>query len=115
MIFLYLMSAVYIFAGIMHFVKPRFYRPMMPPYIPWHNAMIALSGVAELALGVGLLIPSVRSLAAWGVIALLIAVSPVHIYMLQVRKEKFAKIPLWFLLARLPMQILLMVWAYLYT
>ena len=51
MIGLYLMSAVYIGAGIMHFIKPQFYRPMMPPYIPWHNAMIALSGVAELIFG----------------------------------------------------------------
>ena len=112
-LFLYVMAIIYILAGLIHFWKPQFYRPMMPPYIPAHNLMIFLSGVAEVILGLGLLWPVTRVLAAWGVIALLIAISPAHIFMLQ-HKDRFSKIPIWALWLRLPLQILLMAWAFLY-
>lgn len=77
---LVLMGAFYAAAGINHFVDPAAYRPLMPPELPAHELLIWLSGAAELALGVGLIIPETRRWAAWGVIALLIAIVPANIY-----------------------------------
>jgi uncharacterized membrane protein len=113
---LLVMSLFYVFAGINHFRNPDFYLRMMPPYIPMHAEMVFLSGVAELALGVALLIPVLRVYAAWGVIALLIAVFPANVHM------ALANIPLgdrptpeWALWARLPFQGLLIAWAWWHT
>jgi uncharacterized membrane protein len=55
-----------ILAGILHFVKPKFFLAIMPPYIPAHQLMVALSGVAEIIFGTGLLFDNTRSWAAWG-------------------------------------------------
>ena len=74
------MAIIYIFAGVMHFIKPEMYMKIMPPFIPFHMFMVYFSGVAEIALGIGLLIPRYSRLAAWGVIALLIAIYPANIY-----------------------------------
>ncbi len=63
---LWLMGALYIAAGIYHFVDPAFYVKIMPPYLPWHLELVYLSGVAEILLGALVLIPATRSLAAWG-------------------------------------------------
>jgi uncharacterized membrane protein len=57
------------------------YMKIMPPYVPWHRAMVELSGAAEILGGIGLLIPRVRRAAALGLVALLIAVFPANIYM----------------------------------
>jgi len=51
------MAAFYVFAGINHFRDPGFYLPMMPPYLPWHRELIWLSGVAEVGLGLAVLVP----------------------------------------------------------
>jgi uncharacterized membrane protein len=71
----------YTVAGVLHFLKPSPYLKIMPPYIPWPLAMVYISGAAEIAGGVGLLIPSVRRAAAWGLVALLVAVFPANLYM----------------------------------
>ena len=113
MIGLYLMAALYIYAGINHFRKPRFYLKAMPTYIPNQKLMVDLSGIFEIVLGIALLFPPTRSYAAWGIILLLIAVFPSNIYMLT--SGKFHKIPKWFLWARLPLQGVLIWWAYLYV
>jgi uncharacterized membrane protein len=110
---LYLMSFLYTIAGINHFIKPKFYLAIMPPYIPAHELMVLLSGIAELVLGIGLLFPLTRALAAWGIILLLLAVLPANVYM--ITSEKFSKIPTWILWLRLPLQFLLIWWAYIYT
>lgn len=110
---LYLMSFLYIIAGINHFIKPKFYLAIMPPYIPAHELMVLLSGIAEVVLGIGLLFPLTRALAAWGIILLLLAVLPANVYM--ITSEKFSKIPTWILWLRLPLQFLLIWWAYIYT
>ncbi|HVM97496.1 MAG TPA: DoxX family protein, partial [Candidatus Acidoferrales bacterium] len=78
-VLLYLMAVFYVFAGYMHFAKPDFYMPMMPPYLPWHAELVFLSGVAEVICGIGLLFPATRQLAAWATIALLIAVFPANL------------------------------------
>lgn len=74
-------AAFYTFAGVLHFLKPAPYLKTMPPYVPWHSAMVSISGAAEIAGGLGLLIPPVRRVAAWGLVALLIAVFPANLYM----------------------------------
>jgi uncharacterized membrane protein len=80
-IFLILASVFYVFAGVMHFVKPTMYLKIMPPYIPWHVTMVRVSGGCEILGGLGLLVPFTRRLAAWGLVALLIAVFPANLYM----------------------------------
>lgn len=112
---LYLMATIYILAGINHFRVPKFYLPMMPPYIPKPRLMIALSGIAEIFLGALLLWPQTTALATWGIILMLIVFYSVHIYMFQARNTIFARIPNWLIIVRLPLQVALIAWAYLYT
>ncbi len=106
------MAGMYIVAGILHFVRPGFYTRIIPPYLPAHWLLVLLSGGAEILLGAGLLFDETRSLAAWGIILMLLAFMPVHIYMLQ--SEKFKNLPKWVLWARLPLQLALIYWAYVY-
>ena len=118
---IYVMAAFYVFAGVMHFVAPGFYLQIVPPPLPAHEALVILSGVAEIVLGVGLLFPATRRISAWGVIALLIAVFPANIYQALynptlVDPPSFMGQPsqtaLW---VRLPLQFVLMYWAWQYT
>jgi len=83
----------------------------MPPFIPAPHAMVLISGICEILGGVGVMIPATRAAAAWGLIALLIAVFPANIYM--AADPKFANIaPRWTLFARLPLQFVLVWWIY---
>ena len=109
----YVMAAMYIFAGMMHFIKPKVYGAVMPKYIPAKRAMVFWSGVAEIAGGIGLLFEATRTLAIWGIIVMLAVFMLVHIDMLTNKKTK-AKFPLWLLWLRIPMQFGLMYWAYYY-
>jgi len=110
---LYIQALVYIGAGITHFVRPRMYLAIMPPYLPAHQLLVDLSGVAEIVLGLGLLLPATRAWAAWGLMLLLIAVFPANVYM--ATADQFAPIPDWIRWGRLPLQGLLIWWAYRYT
>ncbi len=116
-VLLWVMGVFYIVAGINHFRDPAFYRPMMPSYLPAHDLLIFLSGVAEVLCGIGVLIPHTRRLAAWATIALLIAVFPANIHV------AWHNVPLggrseglgvwnW---VRLPFQAVLILWAWWYT
>jgi uncharacterized membrane protein len=114
---LYLMAAFYVVAGVMHFVRPDAYLPMMPPYLPWHAALVFWSGVAELGLGLAVLVPSLRPYAAWGIILLLIAIFPANIHIALNNVPLFgnpegAGIWNW---VRLPFQGVLALWAWWYT
>lgn len=112
---LYLMSAFYIFAGVMHFYKPGLYYKITPPVlIQWKKPINIISGAAEIAGGLGLLFYSTRSMAAWGLVLLLIAVFPANIYMLT-SKGAGLKIKMWILWLRIPLQFVLIAWAYWYT
>jgi uncharacterized membrane protein len=111
---LIVMSLFYVIAGVAHFARPGMYMKIMPPYLPAPLALVYLSGVAEIVVGAMLLVPGLRSWGAWGVIALLIAVFPANVYMLQ-RGGKSFGIPEWTLWARLPLQGVLIAWAYWYT
>lgn len=116
----YLMAAFYVYGGINHFLNPDFYLAIMPPYIPAHGAMVALSGVAEIALGILILVPRTQILAAWGIIAMLVVFLPVHIHML-VNHDLFPEFKLFpevgvtFLWLRFPLQGVLGLWAWWYT
>ncbi|CAM4021496.1 DoxX family protein [Flavobacterium weaverense] len=111
---IYVMAFIYVIAGINHFRNPRLYIKIIPPYFPNPKALNAISGVAEILLGIGLCIPAVSNYAAWGVIALLIAIFPAHIYMYFDEKARMG-LPKWVLLLRMPLQIALIYWAYQYT
>ncbi len=108
---LVLAAGFYIFAGSLHFFRPAMYVKIMPPYIPWHLQMVYLSGAFEILGGVGLLIPRTRRAAAWGLIALLIAVFPANLYMatnpIEAGAESIAPVLRW---GRLPVQVLLIWW-----
>jgi uncharacterized membrane protein len=65
-ILLWLLGIFFVLAGINHFRAPEFYLKIMPPYVPWHSAMVAISGAAELLLGLAVLYPKTRKLAGWG-------------------------------------------------
>ncbi|MCG6166574.1 DoxX family protein [Leptospira sp. FAT2] len=110
---LYTMAVLYIFAGVMHFVLPKFYLRIMPPYVPYPKFVVYFSGVVEIALGGMLLFPETRQIGAWGVILLLIAVFPANLYHYQSRRKTDP--PKWALLLRLPIQLLLIYWAYTFT
>ncbi len=110
---LYIQAVVYMAAGINHFIRPNTYLALMPPYIPAHGLMVMLSGIAEIVLGAGLLFPATRSLSAWGLILLLIAVFPANVHMAVA--SRFQSIPAWVRWGRLPLQGLLIWWAYRYT
>ncbi|MGB0176837.1 MAG: DoxX family protein [Owenweeksia sp.] len=110
----YIMALLYIAAGISHFIIPRLYQRIVPPFIPWPKATVFWSGVAEIILGLALCFPALRSQAALGVIILLILVFPANIYQLTNVKARLG-LPVWLLILRLPIQLVLIYWAYLYT
>ena len=110
---LYAMAAMYVFAGLMHFIKPKAYLRIMPKYLPNHEAMVKWSGMAEIAIGVLLCIPQTKDLAIYGLILMLFIFLTVHFYMLTGEKES-AGIPKWILILRIPLQFFLMWWAYWY-
>lgn len=109
-----LFAMIFIGGGINHFVNPEFYLMIIPPYLPWHLALVYISGVFEILLGVGLLIPRFQTLSAWGLIALLVAVSPanIHMYLNSGQYPEMSKIALF---VRLILQVGLVIWAYSYT
>jgi uncharacterized membrane protein len=108
---LVLAAIFYVGAGSLHFLRPEPYLKIMPPYVPWHLAMVRISGFFEIVGGLGLLIPPTRRAAAWGLIALLIAVFPANFYMatnpIEAGAVSIAPILRW---GRLPLQLLLMWW-----
>jgi uncharacterized membrane protein len=118
---LYVMGVMYVGAGAMHFVVPTLYAQIIPPAFPRPLALVYLSGVAEIVLGIGVLIPRTRRLAAWGLIALLIAVFPANVYM-ATHDVVLEGLPAWAnspsdaaTWARLPFQLVFVAWAWWYT
>src|SRR4028119_193601 len=99
----YLLGLSFALAGLYHFINPAFYLRMMPPYLPWHLFLIYLSGFFEAALGLLLLVPKYTRLAAWGLIALLVAVFPANVQM-ALNPQLFPDIPPLALWLRLPLQ-----------
>ncbi|KUJ57621.1 DoxX family protein [Chryseobacterium aquaticum] len=100
-----------ILAGILHFVKPYFFMKIMPEYIPFHLKMVYISGLVEILCGILLLFPETQKLGAYLCILLFIAVFPANIEM--ARKFYLAHHKyFWLTVIRLPLQIVLIWWAY---
>ena len=110
----YLLGLLFALAGLYHFVNPAFYLRMMPPYLPWHLFLVYFSGLCETALGLLLLVPKYTRLAAWGLIALLVAVFPANLYM-AFNPQLFPELSPVALWLRLPLQGLLIAWVYTFT
>jgi uncharacterized membrane protein len=104
-------AVLYIGAGSLHFIRPEPYLRIVPPYVPWHAAMVRISGAFEILGGLGLLLPATRRAAAWGLVALLIAVFPANLYMamypVDAGAAAIAPVLRW---GRLPLQALLIWW-----
>lgn len=106
-----LVGPFFVFAGVMHFVIPGTYRKIVPPWVPAPEAMVYLTGAAEIAGGVGIMVSARRRLAGWWLIATMIAVFPANLHM-AINAEDFPAIPggavsLW---ARLPFQGVFIAW-----
>lgn len=103
-------------AGLNHFITPETYVGMMPVELPAPLMLVYISGVAEVLGGLGLSLPATRKLAAWGLVALYIAVFPANLNMainhLPLGKSE---LPAWALWARLPLQGVLIAWAWWFT
>lgn len=109
----YLLAALFVGAGTLHFVRPQIYDAIVPPWaapglFPSARSVTLLSGAAEVAGGLGLLFPLTRPAARWGLALLLLAVFPANLAMAQ-QPEKYG-LPAWALWARLPLQPLLIWW-----
>jgi uncharacterized membrane protein len=112
----WVLTILMVIAGIGHFVVPDVYVGMMPSQLPWPEALVAISGVAEVAGGLGLVLPATRRLAAWGLIALFVAVFPANMHMaLDHLPLGDHEVPSWALWARLPLQLVLIAWAWRYA
>jgi uncharacterized membrane protein len=117
----YLMGTFYVLAGISHFTQPDFFRQIVPPALPMPDLVVVVSGVAEIVLGALVMVPATRRMAAWGIIALLIAVWPANFYQ-ALYNPTLVDPPAWMgqptqtaLWIRLPLQLVLMYWAWRYT
>src|SRR4051794_7533500 len=107
----WLLAILFVLAGVNHFRDPEFYVRIMPPYLLWHRELVYFSGVCEAALGLLLLVPRCSRAAAWGLIALLVAVFPANLHM-ALHPEAYPEFSPVALYARLPLQAVLVAWAY---
>jgi uncharacterized membrane protein len=110
---LVLLAAFFVFAGVTHFTNPEFFVAIVPAWLPNPPLMVAVSGVAEILGGIGVLVPQTRRLAGWGLIALLVAVYPANVDM-ALNPDKWlaqgmTKAQLW---GRLPFQLLFLAWTW---
>lgn len=104
----------FVFAGLMHFLRPRWYMRIMPPYLPRHRELVYVSGAAEIAGGLATMHPATRRIGSAWSIATLLAVFPANVHM-AINAERYEKgVPggkpaLW---CRLPVQAVFIAWAY---
>lgn len=108
-----LIALLFATSGILHLIKPQPFVSIMPPWIPGALALVLISGVCEIAGAAGILVPFTRVVAGWGLIALLLAVFPANVQMLLNARSSHASVT-WMalLVARLPLQVLLIIWVY---
>lgn len=109
-----LLATIFLIAGVLHFVFTPVYVGIMPAYLPAPKLLVQISGAFEILGGLGLLIPITRPAAAWGLVALLIAVMPANINM-ALHPQPWSAIHAWLLWLRVPLQLPLIYWAWLYT
>ena len=80
----WVMAGFYLAAGINHFRHPDFYLPLIPKYLPFPWSINVVSGIAEIALALGLTISRTRRYAAWGIMVMLVLFIPSHVYFIQI-------------------------------
>ncbi len=81
---LLLLSAFYVFAGVNHFINPQFYYGLIPDYLPFHELINVVSGLAEISLGIGVIFYKTRKWSSYLLIAMLISFIPAHVYFIQI-------------------------------
>lgn len=111
------LATLLLVVGVLHFVSPEPFVRIVPPWLPEPLALVYVSGVFEVLGGVGLLVPRTRRMAAWGVLALLVAVFPANVHMAVAGAQPFPEdpVPAWAAWARLPLQPVLWLWAWFLT
>lgn len=105
-------------SGVGHFARAEFYMRMMPPELPAHRELVLFSGAAELVLGILFFSPAHENLAAWGLIALLVAVFPANLQLWRVAgtpASPFPGLTPFWAFVRLPVQALLIWWVHRYA
>ena len=107
----YLLSGLLLVSGVFHFLKTELYLKIMPPYLPYPRELVYVSGTAAIVLGLMFFWRKTSRIASWGTILFLIAVFPANVHMV-LHPESFPEISPWIAWARLPLQGLLIYWAY---
>jgi uncharacterized membrane protein len=107
----YALAVFFIVAGVNHFLRPALYLSVIPAWVPYPWAANWMSGGAEIAGGVGVLAAPLQRMAAWGLIALLLAVFPANVQM-ALHGVAGHLIPAWVLWGRLPLQAVFVAWVY---
>ncbi len=110
------LAAFFTLTGMLHFIIPRSFEAIVPPWVPDKSTAVAISGVAEIAGGLAVLHPRTRGFSRWWLLVLLLAIFPANVHMAvspeQVKGLDLDKIPRWALWARLPLQPLAMLWVW---
>ena len=102
-----IISSFFLIGGIGHFVQPQFFINIVPPYLPYPEALVYISGVFEILGAIGLWLPKTRQWAGYGLITLAICVFPANIHM-AMRPELFPEHPAFALqFIRPPIQLVL--------
>lgn len=107
--FRWALGLFFVTAGINHFIAPDTYLELMPSYLQWHRPLIFVSGLFEVLLGIGVLLPRLKLWAGWGLMFLLIAVFPANVH---AALHGFRQMSAWILWVRLPLQFVLLGWVY---
>jgi len=107
----YAFSVFFVAAGLNHFIHPEFYLRIIPPYLPAHAALNAISGLAEVVIGLLVAFPKSKRVGGYLAIALLIAVFPANLYLFT-HQEILPSVPPVAHLLRLPLQAVFIAWAY---
>ena len=103
----YLLAVLLAGAGVLHFARPEFYDALIPPFLPNPRAWTYGSGVLELAAAVAVALPRTRRAGGYATAALFVAVFPANVY----AAVEPGDLPRWAAVARLPLQVPLVLWA----
>lgn len=107
------LTAFFVIAGLLHFLRPREYEAIVPPYVPRPREAVVISGAAEIAGGLSAAVPRLRPFTRWWLTALLLAVLPANVHMaLHPDEVRGLRVPRSLLWARLPVQGALIVWVW---
>jgi uncharacterized membrane protein len=109
----WILTSIMTVIGVLHFVADDAFAQIIPPFLPWPYALVWISGVFEIGLGVGLAFARTRRLSGWGLVALFVAVFPANLYMAiaDVRVNGMEPLPAIYHWIRLPFQAVLIAWA----